>query len=164
MTKARDLKYSLENVLKETLEARKSKNFSYSLRAMARDLNISPSTLSKIMNGKYSTSEKMLSEIVEKLGLEPAEQERIVFFERCRKLIEFLKLQAGPIDSRDQLDQNSCRYQKSISLDKNIFPDVLFYLKTMSEGFFTAVESLSVSKDSRLLLDNTFDIREGVSS
>lgn len=161
---ARDLKYSLENVLKTTLEARKSKNVSYSLRAMARDLKISPSTVSKIMNGKYRTSEKMLLEIVEKLNLDPADGERVIFFERCRKLLDFLKTKAGPIDRQTPLDQNSCRYQKSITLDKNIFPDVLFYLKTMSEGFFTAVESLSVSKDSLLYLDNTFDIREGAKS
>lgn len=94
-------KYSLDEVLRDTLEARKLKNANYSLRAMARDIDVSPSTLSKILNGKCMASDKMVLDIVEKIDLPTEEKERVVFFERCRKLMDFLKQEsAGALQNR----------------------------------------------------------------
>jgi hypothetical protein len=46
--------------LKSELEERMEKNSSYSLRAFARDLTVSPQMLSLVLNGKKTTSLALL--------------------------------------------------------------------------------------------------------
>jgi len=53
--------------LQNTLIERTSSNPSYSLRAFAKHLNIEPSALSKILNGKRRISKKMFTKISLKL-------------------------------------------------------------------------------------------------
>ena len=72
----------LANALKQHLDTSQKKNQNYSLRAFARDIQISPSTISKIMNEKYVVSDKLLNEIVEYLNLEIAVKRQIIFIER----------------------------------------------------------------------------------
>ena len=50
-------------VLKQVLQKRAGNNPSYSQRAFARDLGISPSTLSEVLKGRYGLSEKKSREI-----------------------------------------------------------------------------------------------------
>lgn len=54
--------------LKDELVVRSSSNPSYSLRAFARDLKLSPSFLSDVLNGKRNLSDESLQFLSEKLG------------------------------------------------------------------------------------------------
>lgn len=155
----KNLKYRIEIVLKEQLDSRKLKNKNYSLRALARDVKVSPSTISKIINGKCDISEKMLLSILDSLSLSSEEKEKILFFERCRRLSEFLFAKETELEEAIGPCDLSCYYKKTMNLDKNIIPEVVYYLKMMNEGFFSAVCVLSTLKDSSLHIENTLDIR-----
>ena len=62
-------------VLREELARRTAINSSYSLRAFARALEMAPSALSEILNGKRPLSFKKAQIVVKKLCLSPEEQE-----------------------------------------------------------------------------------------
>jgi uncharacterized protein (TIGR02147 family) len=64
------------HLIKETLSERISLNPSYSLRAFARDLKISPQQLSNFLNGKRGISEKVAAHIAQRLGLSEEETAR----------------------------------------------------------------------------------------
>lgn len=51
------------NRLKELLEEKKKANSRYSLRALARDLDIDQSNLSKILNGKRKPSPQQMMKL-----------------------------------------------------------------------------------------------------
>jgi DNA-binding MarR family transcriptional regulator len=61
-----------KELLSHTLSLRIKRNPSYSLRALARDLNISPSSLSEILKGKYLPSGKTISRVAMRLNLSQA--------------------------------------------------------------------------------------------
>lgn len=61
--------------LKSTLVEKIERNLGYSLRALARDLGISPSSLSEVMKGKKNFSAATALSIAQKLGLNSLEQE-----------------------------------------------------------------------------------------
>lgn len=65
-TKSRGMDYRL--ILKNELENRCSQNPRYSLRAFARDLELSPSRLSEILNYKQGLSPKYAEKIASTLG------------------------------------------------------------------------------------------------
>lgn len=71
--------YGVSKVLNEAYFSSLERNKSYSIRAFARDLDISAGALSQIMNGKRRISEKMAHKIVERLALHDTEKE--VFYE-----------------------------------------------------------------------------------
>lgn len=56
-------------ILNEEFEIRRSINPQYSLRAYARDLTLSPSTLSEVLRGKHHLSTRSAEKVVEKLRL-----------------------------------------------------------------------------------------------
>lgn len=60
--------------LKKELGERRARNTKYSLRAFARDLNISPTSLSRIMNNSREPSDEMIAEISKKLKIPLAKQ------------------------------------------------------------------------------------------
>jgi uncharacterized protein (TIGR02147 family) len=66
-----DYRTYLKAVLVEKIE----KNASYSLRALAKQLQISPATLSGVIRGKRNLSEETASTIASKLGLEGPQHE-----------------------------------------------------------------------------------------
>lgn len=57
-------------LIRNEFEAKKSKNKNYSLRALARDLDVSVSTLSESLNGKHKLSYKSLERILLKLEID----------------------------------------------------------------------------------------------
>ncbi len=59
--------------LKQTVIDRRTKNSSYSLRAMAQQLQLAPSTFSEVINGKKNLSPEMASQVALKLGLKSRE-------------------------------------------------------------------------------------------
>lgn len=61
--------------LQATLEQRTRRNPNYSLRAFARDLNISVSSLYEVLNGKGGLSALKASQIVKKIGLKGYDRE-----------------------------------------------------------------------------------------
>lgn len=64
----------MENIILQKLQdefnTKKSSNPRYSLRAFARSLDISPGTLSQILNSKKTVSPKILEKIFQKLNVE----------------------------------------------------------------------------------------------
>lgn len=64
---------NFKNILERELEERISSNSSYSLRAFARDLQIDPSNLSKILSGKTNPFTKTKERILLDLGYSPLE-------------------------------------------------------------------------------------------
>ena len=53
-------------VMRTELDGRKVKNPNYSLRAFARDLGVSHTLISLILNGKRAMSQKMMKKLFEK--------------------------------------------------------------------------------------------------
>lgn len=61
----------LQKTLRERLDQLKTKNNSFSLRAFARLLDVSPASLSEFLNGKRVLSPKMLLKLADRLCLPP---------------------------------------------------------------------------------------------
>lgn len=64
---------TFRETLKAALEARCAQNPRYSLRAFARDLGISPSRLSDVLNGRYGLSRAAAAQIAKFLGMNARE-------------------------------------------------------------------------------------------
>lgn len=64
--------------LRETLIAKTKKNPSFSLRAFARQLGIESSSLSQIINGKRTLTDRMCKRLATKLSISPAELDRLM--------------------------------------------------------------------------------------
>lgn len=69
---------AISNVLRQAFVEAQVRNPSYSLRAFARRLAISPSALSEIMAGKRRISRKIADRLTEKLCLEPRQRQAIL--------------------------------------------------------------------------------------
>lgn len=67
----------LSEFLKNKLQEKQDNNSAYSMRSFARDLNIDPSSLSKVMNGKRIPDLELVQQILEKLNQSPEEIEKI---------------------------------------------------------------------------------------
>lgn len=65
-------------MLLDELVARQQKNSSYSLRAFARDLRISPAVLSQTLSSKRHLAKKNVLKVAENLALSPAEVQHIL--------------------------------------------------------------------------------------
>jgi uncharacterized protein (TIGR02147 family) len=63
------------DILKEELQSRMARNAAYSLRAFARDLELSPASLSLVMNGKQGLSRIAAERIVDRIGFHFEEKE-----------------------------------------------------------------------------------------
>lgn len=57
-----------KEILKNKLDTSQKHNSKYSLRAFSRDLNISPSALSEIINGKRRVADKTMKAILKQIG------------------------------------------------------------------------------------------------
>ena len=67
--------HSISEFLTAEFSKRKLRNETYSLRAFARDLAVSPSRLSEVLSGQHGLSEKTADLIAAKLRLKPRERE-----------------------------------------------------------------------------------------
>ncbi|MGE3611116.1 MAG: DUF4423 domain-containing protein [Bacteriovoracaceae bacterium] len=93
------------NKLKEVLSLRQQTNPSYSIRAFARDLDISSSSLSQILAGKRALPAKKSSDIIKKLKLPP--QEESLFKESLgRHKASIDEIEISPMDGRFMLDES----------------------------------------------------------
>ena len=71
--KAEKIDSQYANKLRQELIARQSRNASYSIRSFARDLEISPATLSQVLSSKRTLSKKSLLKVSDKLSFKPSE-------------------------------------------------------------------------------------------
>ncbi|OFZ19097.1 MAG: hypothetical protein A2X94_10125 [Bdellovibrionales bacterium GWB1_55_8] len=70
--------HSIQKVLNEELVNLKLKNPSYSLRAFARKLGITPSALSEVLNGKRNISGKLAERLADRLMLDPEKKQNLL--------------------------------------------------------------------------------------
>lgn len=94
----------IQNKIRSHLELIKKKSPSFSLRAYAKKLNLAPSALSEILNGKRKISKKLAARILDKMNLDPKEAsgllshfdqkmlETVRANPRAQKSIDFLQL------------------------------------------------------------------------
>lgn len=75
-----------EDYLKNYLEDKQAKNSRYSLRLMAKGLDLEPSMLSKILRKRYKLNKKLIESIGEKINLNPMQIQEYV--ERNDEIIE----------------------------------------------------------------------------
>ncbi|MGZ3745393.1 MAG: TIGR02147 family protein [Pseudobdellovibrionaceae bacterium] len=68
------MRIDYRSILNEFLQERRAANASYSLRSYARDLKVSPSTLSEVLNGKKGLSPRLANIIAINLRLPDWEQ------------------------------------------------------------------------------------------
>ncbi len=69
---------ALQSNLREHFLELKAKNSSYSLRAFAKRMQISPSALSEILHGKRKVSRQLATQILTRIGADAKDQERIL--------------------------------------------------------------------------------------
>ena len=77
---------SFVEYLRRELAQRLNSNRSYSLRSFARDLDVSPTSLSSLLSGKRSISIKMIQRLALKLRLSPAMTQRFLNHQLGTKL------------------------------------------------------------------------------
>lgn len=68
----------LRKILQAKFDETRTKNPSYSIRAFARRVGLSPTTLSLIFNGKRRVSKKLAIQVSEKLMLDPQERSELL--------------------------------------------------------------------------------------
>lgn len=68
----------LQGLLISELEQRRIKNPSFSVRALAKKLDMSHSAISEIINGKRSVSTKVIERIADRLMLDPNERHKLL--------------------------------------------------------------------------------------
>lgn len=67
----------LQQTLRERLDELRERNSSFSLRAFARLLGVSPASLSEFLNGKRVLSAKMIKKLAQRLCLSPVQIEEL---------------------------------------------------------------------------------------
>ena len=73
-----DERLLVRKMLNEEINLRKSRNPQYSLRAFARDLGVSPSTISEILNGHHLPSTNRALTIVARLAWEDEQRQKFL--------------------------------------------------------------------------------------
>lgn len=73
-----DVQLEIRLIMNREFERAKNSNASYSLRAFAKKLDMYPSAVSEILNGKRSVTEKMATKILENLSVAPDKYDRII--------------------------------------------------------------------------------------
>ncbi len=80
----------LQNKIRSNLDLIKIKNPQFSLRAYAKKLDLAPSALSEILNGKRKISKKLATRILNRMNLSPAESNKVLeLFDRKAKGLDF---------------------------------------------------------------------------
>lgn len=115
---------ALQKKLSEVLTESRLRNPAYSLRAFAKKLDLSPSAVSEILNGKRNVSKKLAEKVVHKLCLDPRETKSIIGLFEGNKIP-----QSSAVTQSDAM---------AVSMDH-------FHL--ISDWYHSAILSLSETKD-----------------
>lgn len=92
--------------MKDVLSKKQRENSHYSLRAFARDMDIHPGTLAKVINGERSLPIKNAQGVMNKLKLTPTE--RTLFMESLlRKKMNIDDIKIEPLDTRYIVDESN---------------------------------------------------------
>jgi len=123
---------SYRSFLKEKLASRISKNPSYTLRAMAKSLQITPSQLSEVNSGKKNLSLSRAVQVAERLGLNKKEKEYFM-------LLTQYEIAKGIETKEIFLDQIN-RFQKGTKKRYNIQLDIF---RLISEWYHIAILAMT---------------------
>lgn len=141
-----------KDILRENLSERMATNPSYSLRAFARDLDVSPQQLSNVINGRKGLSEMMTMKIGNRLGLN--HHELNMFVESSRA--SFSRNKAVRVVAQAKLDQISSEPDSTAYLEMDLF-------KIISNWYhFALVELIKISPKSKNSI-SLFSKRLGIS-
>jgi uncharacterized protein (TIGR02147 family) len=101
-----------QSKLREQLHLFQQKNPSYSLRAFAKKLNLSPSALSEILNGKRKVSLKMAVAIYERLGANPIDMNELTksFTKNIKRDSELEALEADESEKLNFLELSADQF------------------------------------------------------
>ena len=99
--------HTISEFLGAEFSKRKLRNETYSLRAFARDLELSPSRLSEILGGNHGVSEKTADNIAQKLKLKPRDRQffRDLILSESSRNVNVRKLAKARLD--DARNSNS---------------------------------------------------------
>jgi len=99
---------ALQTKLRSHFLALQQKNPSFSLRAFALKLQLNPSALSEILNGKRKVSRQMAEKILSQMGTDPKEQSKILsLFQKSSRL----EIQEDTTQDRKYLELKSDQFQ-----------------------------------------------------
>lgn len=127
---------SYHDLLSEELERRKDLNQAYSLRAFARDLNISVSRLSQVMKKKEGLSVEVANEIAKKLKLSDTKKEWF-----CSSVGS---LHARSFKERNAFKEKVLQYKS----EAKVFSEIhLEYFRVISDWYHFAILELTYLTD-----------------
>jgi uncharacterized protein (TIGR02147 family) len=128
-----------KNILSEILSQRTATNASYSLRAFARDLGVSPQQLSNVINGRRGLGPSTAEKVVKRLGLDQTQKD---FFLESLKA-KFSKSKVQRVVSKSKL--------KSMMVDASTKNLEIEMFATISNWYhFTLLELIKISKNKKL--------------
>jgi uncharacterized protein (TIGR02147 family) len=120
-----------QEFLKNELDSRKTANSSYSLRAFARDLELTPPVLSSILNGKKGISTERAKKIAQKLKLN-------------KNQFEWFVASAGSLHARSQKVRSTFKEKMSLCEKPNEFNELsLDYFKVIADWYHFAILELT---------------------
>ena len=124
--------YNFSVVLKSCFDARVKRNPSYSLRAFARDVSVSPSHLSELLNGRASPSRTSIRTISAAIGLAPDRIEKICdTYDATNSKIEWRRKMASRRLKESHKDKSLYMYSDDEAkyISGIIHPTILAYLE-----------------------------------
>lgn len=124
-----------KDILSEILSERVAANPSYSLRAFARDLGVSPQQLSNVMNGHRGLGPEMAQKVIQKLGLEKSQKD--LFLESLRAKFSKSKIQR-------KISKTKIKSMEAITSTKNLEMDLFKIISNWHH--FTLVELIKITK------------------
>lgn len=109
-----NIKRDYRSILREEFERRSKSNPSYSLRAFARNLGLTPNRVSEIFRHKQGLSPRTAAKVSKNLGLSQIEQE-----EFCSMIeAEHARSSVARKSARNRLDQMAARPETRIELNR----------------------------------------------
>lgn len=124
------------HILQDEFGVRRGLNPSYSLRAFARDLGVSPQQLSNVMNGRRGLGPELAERVAMKLELSPEKRE--MFLESLRARFSRSRIQRIVSESRLQSLRPTAE-TRELELD---------YFKTISNWYhFALIELVKLRKN-----------------
>lgn len=134
---------TFQKILKNKYQLRAEKNKKYSLRAFAKDIGISVSLLSEVLNGKKGLSPRTATEVAKKIGLTEVEQSYfcdLVSSEHARN-------EGSRILAKDRVENYKDAQIKSLTLDSFSLIHEWYHFALLElthvKGFESSVEYVS---------------------
>ncbi len=89
---------ALRKVIAEDFERIRAKNPAFSLRALARKLDLSPSAVSEILNNKRRVSRKLAERLIHTLALGPQESQAVLDLFPQKNIVDTSELEAASVE------------------------------------------------------------------